>query len=145
MISFGNLGTGKIPYLSLKVQLYFPIQGTAVVVKKNFPIRGFAAHGEIFFHYSCAPFMGKYNCTFRDSQGISKSSTRGFATRRGFSDPKFQNDIIVTKVTLDAFQVINDFQSDFFFNISLAIACLFKVFTAKTVFYVKPVSKSFLW
>ena len=67
MISFGNLGTGKIPYLSLKVQLYFPIQGTAVVVKKNFPIRGFAAHGEIFFHYSCAPFMGKYNCTFRDS------------------------------------------------------------------------------
>ena len=31
----------------------FPIHGLAVIVKKSFPIRGFAAHGEIFFHYSC--------------------------------------------------------------------------------------------
>ena len=53
MISFGNFGTGWITYSSLKVQLYFPIQGLAVVVKKNFPIRGFATHGEILFHYSC--------------------------------------------------------------------------------------------
>ena len=51
--SFQKMGTGKIPYSSFKVQLYFPIQGLAVVVKKNFPIRGFAAHGEIFLHYSC--------------------------------------------------------------------------------------------
>ena len=27
----------------------FPIHGLAVIVKKSFPIRGFAAHGEIFF------------------------------------------------------------------------------------------------
>ena len=31
----------------------FPIHGLAVIVKKTLPIRGFAAHGEIFFHYSC--------------------------------------------------------------------------------------------
>ena len=55
MISFGNLGTGKIPYLSLKVQLYFPIQGTAVILKKNFTIRGFAAHGKIFFTMTAKP------------------------------------------------------------------------------------------
>ena len=53
MISFGNFGTGKIPYLSLKVQLYFPIHGTAVVVKKKFPIRGFAAHGKFLLHHAC--------------------------------------------------------------------------------------------
>ena len=31
----------------------FPMNGLAVIVKKSFPIRGFAAHGETFFHYSC--------------------------------------------------------------------------------------------
>ena len=46
------MGTGKIPYSSFKVQLYFPIQGLAVVVKK-IPIRGYAAHGEIFLYYDC--------------------------------------------------------------------------------------------
>ena len=30
------------------------IYGTAVVVKINFPIRGFAAHGEIYLHHSCS-------------------------------------------------------------------------------------------
>ena len=39
----------------------FVIQGTIIFLhsrlsshsEKNFPIRGFAAHGEIFLHYSC--------------------------------------------------------------------------------------------
>ena len=81
--SFQKMGTGKILYSSFKVQSYFPIQGKAVVVKKNFPIRGFTAHGKFFFHYSCAPFMGKYDCTFHDSQGIFISHTRGFAAHMG--------------------------------------------------------------
>ena len=37
------MGTGKIPYSSFKVQLYFPILGLAVILKTNFPIRGSAA------------------------------------------------------------------------------------------------------
>ena len=31
------MGTGKIPYSSFKVQLYFPILGLAVILKKRFP------------------------------------------------------------------------------------------------------------
>ena len=53
------MGIEKIPYFSFKVQLYVPIQGLAVVVKKNFPIRGFAAHGEIFLYYSCRASYGE--------------------------------------------------------------------------------------
>ena len=41
--------TGKIPYSSFKVQLYFPILGLAVILKRNFPMSGEAANGEIFF------------------------------------------------------------------------------------------------
>ena len=47
------VGEIEILYESWKVQLYFTIQGLAVIVKKNFPIRGSAAHGEIFLYYSC--------------------------------------------------------------------------------------------
>ena len=49
--SFQKMGTVKITYSSFKVQLYFPIQGLAVIVKKKFSIRRFAAHVEIFFYY----------------------------------------------------------------------------------------------
>ena len=49
-----ELGMGKFPRSSLKAHSRFPIHGlAAVIVKKSFPIRGFAAHGEIIFHYSC--------------------------------------------------------------------------------------------
>ena len=60
------MGTGKILYSSFKVQLYFPIQGSAVVVKKYCPIRGYAAHGGNFssllllslsWEYIIVPFM----------------------------------------------------------------------------------------
>ena len=53
------MGTEKIPNSSFKVQLYFTIQGLAVIVKQNFPIRGYAAHGEIFLYYSCEAFHGE--------------------------------------------------------------------------------------
>ena len=48
-----EIGMGKFPHSSLKAHNIFPIHGLAVIVKRNFPIRGFAAHGEIYFHYSC--------------------------------------------------------------------------------------------
>ena len=54
-----EIGMGKIPHSSLMAHSIFPIQGLAVVVKKDFPIRGFAAHGKIFFHYSCCAFHGE--------------------------------------------------------------------------------------
>jgi hypothetical protein len=44
---------GKFPHSSLKAHNIFPIHGLAVVVKKNFPIRGYATHGEIFLHHAC--------------------------------------------------------------------------------------------
>ena len=50
---WGEIGMGKFPHSSLKAHNIFPIHGLAVIVKRNFPIRGFAAHGEIYFHYSC--------------------------------------------------------------------------------------------
>ena len=50
---WGEIGMGKFPNSSLKAHNIFPIHGLAVIVKRNFPIRGFAAHGEIYFHYSC--------------------------------------------------------------------------------------------
>ena len=95
MISFGNLGTGKIPYLSLKVQLYFPIQGTAVVVKKNFPIRGFAAHGKIFFSLllralSCGNIIVPF-VTHREFQNPPLVASPHV---EDFPVPKFPNDII---------------------------------------------------
>ena len=45
----GEIGTGKIPPSSLKAHNVFPIHGLAVGVKKNFPLCGFAAQGEILF------------------------------------------------------------------------------------------------
>ena len=62
------MGTGKIPYLSFKVQLYFPNQGLTVILFAASPAK---------------PLMGKYNCTFHDLQGIYISFTRGFAARKG--------------------------------------------------------------
>ena len=32
---------------------FFPMNGLALVVKKNFPMSGKAANGEISFHYDC--------------------------------------------------------------------------------------------
>ena len=43
----------KILYESWKVQLNFPMKGLAGIVKKNFPMSGGAANGEIFFYYDC--------------------------------------------------------------------------------------------
>ena len=45
---------GKFPHSSLKAHNIFLIHGLAVIVKRNFPIRGFAAHGEIYLHHSCS-------------------------------------------------------------------------------------------
>ena len=39
----------EIPYESQKVQLYFPMKGSAGVVKKKFPMSGEATNGEFFF------------------------------------------------------------------------------------------------
>ena len=39
----------KIPCESWKVQSYFPMRGLAGILKKNFPMSGEAANGEIFF------------------------------------------------------------------------------------------------
>ena len=47
---FVTQGTFQFPCASQ----FFPILGSAVVVKKNFPIHGFAAHGEIYLHHSCS-------------------------------------------------------------------------------------------
>ena len=50
---------GKFPHSSLKAHNIFPIHGLAVVVKKNFPIRGYATHGEIFLHHACQAILGE--------------------------------------------------------------------------------------
>ena len=65
---------GKFPHSSLKAHNIFPTHGLAVVVKKNFPTRGFAALGEFFFTTPAKPFVGKIKCAFRDSWGIFFSS-----------------------------------------------------------------------
>ena len=49
-----ELGMGKFPHSSQKAHSRFPIHGLAVIVKKNFPMSGKAAHGEI----SAKPWMG---------------------------------------------------------------------------------------
>ena len=78
------MGTGKIPYSSFKVQLYFPILGLAVILKKRFPhSRLCCSWGNFFFSIPAKPLMGKYNCTFHDSQGIFISFTRRCAARKG--------------------------------------------------------------
>ena len=79
----GKIGKGKFPQSSLKAHFIFPSHGLAVMVKKNFPSRGFAAPGEIFvspvaappllgklfFTNPAKPFLGKIKCAFRDSWG----------------------------------------------------------------------------
>ena len=46
-------GDGKNSLFVIQGTIIFSIRGLAVIVKKNFPIRGSAAHGEICLHYSC--------------------------------------------------------------------------------------------
>ena len=82
-----ELGMGKFPWSSLKVHSNFPINGLAVIVKKNFPIYCFTTHGKYFFTIPAKPFLGKQKCAFCDSRGIivplaqkdycSKRKTRG--------------------------------------------------------------------
>ena len=90
----GKIGKGKFPQSSLKAHFIFPSHGLAVMVKKNFPSRGFAAPGEIFvspvaappllgklfFTNPAKPFLGKIKCAFRDSWGNFYFPSRGFAT-----------------------------------------------------------------
>ena len=90
----GKRGKGKFPQSSLKAHFIFPSHGLAVMVKKNFPSRGFAAPGEIFvspvaappllgklfFTNPAKPFLGKIKCAFRDSWGNFYFPSRGFAT-----------------------------------------------------------------
>ena len=90
----GKIGKGKFPQSSLKAHFIFPSHGLAVMVKKNFPSRGFAAPGEIFvspvaappllgklfFTNPAKPFLGKIKCAFRDSWGNFFFPSRGFAT-----------------------------------------------------------------
>ena len=47
------VGEIEILYESWKVQLNFPMKGLAGIVKKNFPMSGGAANGEISFYYDC--------------------------------------------------------------------------------------------
>ena len=103
----GKIGKGKFPQSSLKAHFIFPSHGLAVMVKKNFPSRGFAAPGEIFvspvaappllgklfFTNPAKPFLGKIKCAFRDSWGNFSFPGRGFATpgektRPYFSTPR---------------------------------------------------------
>ena len=74
-------GTGKIPYSSFKVQLYFPIQGLAVVVKKNCPMRGSLSWENII-----VPFV-----THREFQNPLLVAS---PLVEDFPVPKFPNDII---------------------------------------------------
>ena len=81
------MGTGKIPYSSFKVQLYFPIQGLAVVVKKNFfsllllrlswgnIIVPFMTHKEFLFPLLAAspPRRGNIPSPFFEMMGLGHS------------------------------------------------------------------------
>ena len=60
---------GQISPFVTQGTFIFPTHGLAVVVKKNFPIRGFAAHGEIFFTTPAKPFVGKIKCALSDEWG----------------------------------------------------------------------------
>ena len=63
---------------------FFPIHGLAVVVKNNFPICGFATHGEIIVSLLLQSLSwGIWECAIRDSWGILFSYIRGFATHIG--------------------------------------------------------------
>ena len=65
----GEIGTGKIPPLSLKAHV-FPTHGLAVGVKIKFPpSRLRRSGGNFVFTPPATPFVGK-TCAFRDSGGI---------------------------------------------------------------------------
>ena len=76
-------GDGKNSLFVIQGTIIFPHSGTAVVVKKISPFAASPLMGKFFFTTPAPPFMGKYNCTFHDSQGIFISPTRGFAARKG--------------------------------------------------------------
>ena len=82
--SWGEEGTGKIPYSSLKAHLhsrarhnFFPTCGLAVVVEKISTTPAKPRVGKkLWLAREC-------RCAFRDSYGIFNSTTRGFAPRGG--------------------------------------------------------------
>ena len=94
---------GEISPVVTQAHFIFPSHGLAVMVKKNFPSRGFAAPGEIFvspvaappllgklfFTNPAKPFLGKIKCAFRDSWGNFYFPSRGFATPRENPLPYF--------------------------------------------------------
>ena len=53
----GVLGPGKFPHSSLKAHFHFLHSWLSSRGKNNFPIRGFAAHGEILFTTPAKPFV----------------------------------------------------------------------------------------
>ena len=70
----------------------FVIQGTIIfphsrlsshTEKKISPFAALPLMGKFFFSIPAKPLMGKYNCTFHDSQGIFISFTRRCAARKG--------------------------------------------------------------
>ena len=86
----GEIGTGKIPPSSLKAHNIFPTHGLAVGVKIKFPpSRLRRSGGNFVFTPPVKPFAGKILCAFRDSEGISFFSSRGFATREEKSRQHF--------------------------------------------------------
>ena len=50
---------GKFPHSSLKAHNIFPMNGLAVIVKRNFPMSDEAANGEIYFYYDCLAMNGE--------------------------------------------------------------------------------------
>ena len=94
MISFGNLGTGKIPYLSLKVQLYFPIQGTAVVVKKISPFAASPLMGKFFFTTPACLSWENVIVPFVTHREFQNPLLMASPLVEDFPVPKFPNDII---------------------------------------------------
>ena len=84
MISFGNFGTGKILYSSLKVHCKSPHSWPSSCGKKQFlHSRLRRSWRNCFSPRLLTHSWGDLQCTFRDSQRILNSYTRGFATRIG--------------------------------------------------------------
>ena len=84
MISFGNFGTGKILYSSLKVHCKSPHSWPSSCGKKQFlHSRLRRSWRNCFSPRLLTHSWGDLQCTFRDSQKILNSYTRGFATRIG--------------------------------------------------------------
>ena len=84
MISFGNFGTGKILYSSLKVHCKSPHSWPSSGGKKQFlHSRLRRSWRNCFSPRLLTHSWWDLQCTFRDSQRILNSYTRGFATRIG--------------------------------------------------------------